>query len=199
MCGRYVFDYDYEALWNDFQLIKPEWDRIPEGEIFPTNEALVIVSEDNHPIPRLMTWGFTGYEKHQHLINARSETLLEKKRFSRLMEQQRCVVPATAFYEWEKQGTKKIRHTFASPAGIYFAGLYESAEDHDAFTIITMASAGDVAGIHDRQPVSLLKDVARRWIDPSIPAKEAYHLLTRQEPRYFLVAENKQLDFMDKL
>ncbi len=199
MCGRYVFEYDAKALNSDFKLDEPEDRNIPEGEIFPTNKALVIVSEGGRPVRRLMIWGLPGYEKHQQLINARSETLLEKKRFSKLMDGQRCVIPATAFYEWEKDGKKKIRHTFASAASIYFAGLYEAGESGTTFAIITMASDGDVAGIHDRMPVSLTKEAARKWIDPEVSAGEAYELLIRQGPKYFMVEEDRQLDFKDRL
>jgi putative SOS response-associated peptidase YedK len=42
------------------------------------------------------------------MINARAETITEKPSFKRLMQQQRCLVPADGFYEWRREGNSKV-------------------------------------------------------------------------------------------
>lgn len=196
MCGRYLLDVDFNELYQQFMLFEAQTREIPTGEVFPTNNAPVVIREGSKNILKFMNWGLPAFHNNQRLINARVETLLQKPRFSRLMNQQRCIVPATAFYEWEKRGKEKIRHTFAGAGMILFAGLYESTEAGDAFTIITMDAAGDAAKIHDRMPVALTADAARMWLDPAVGPGEAYELAMRQRPQYFMKDEDAQLTFL---
>ena len=52
--------------------------------------------------PFLMHWGFPflGKARSSQVINAKSETLTEKPMFRRLVDEHRCIIPASAFYEW---------------------------------------------------------------------------------------------------
>ena len=40
------------------------------------------------------------------MINARAETLTERPAYRGLLRAQRCIVPASGFYEWQDTGTK---------------------------------------------------------------------------------------------
>lgn len=196
MCGRFFLDVDFDELYRKFILHEPIEREIPRGEIFPTDAAPVILAPEGKSILRFMRWGLTGYGKNQRLINARSETLLEKPRFARLMDGQRCIIPASAFYEWERQGRQKIRHTFIAGSIIFFAGLYEALGETEAFTILTMPSAGDVARIHDRMPIALPDDMLQTWINPQIHPVDAYEQLMMQTPLYTMRDEGEQLKFL---
>jgi putative SOS response-associated peptidase YedK len=63
------------------------------------------------------------------MINARSETLLEKPSFKQLVGTRRCVGPAGGFYEWRREGRAKVpmwiyltnRKSFAFP-GLWTVG-----------------------------------------------------------------------------
>ena len=46
------------------------------------------------------------------LINARSETVYEKPSFKESFTQKRCLIPASGFYEWRKEGGKKQPYLF---------------------------------------------------------------------------------------
>jgi putative SOS response-associated peptidase YedK len=44
----------------------------------------------------------------QGMINARAKTLLEKPSFKQLVATRRCLVPADGFYEWRRDGNRKV-------------------------------------------------------------------------------------------
>ena len=62
------------------------------------------------------------------LINARSESILEKPSFRSAAVKRRAIVPAEGYYEWQKtEDGKKIPNYLYSPdeSLLGFAGLYE--------------------------------------------------------------------------
>jgi len=195
MCGRFLFGIALEELLGIFKIQGHKTVEMPHGEVFPSNTAPVIFVHAGTTEIALMKWGLSGYEKNQLLINARSETLLQKRRFSNLMESQRCVIPASAFYEWERKGPEKSRHTFGAEGYLMFAGLYEKTPEGNAFTILTMESSGDVAKIHGRMPIALDEPALLRWIDPGVRASEAMLLIHEQQPSYRLLDGPMQLSF----
>jgi putative SOS response-associated peptidase YedK len=78
------------------------------------------------------------------MINARAESLTEKPAFKHLVGSRRCIIPADGFYEWRKEGKRKV------PMWVYlksrepfgFAGLWDVWRKPDgkrveSFTIIT--------------------------------------------------------------
>ena len=42
------------------------------------------------------------------MINARAETLTELPSFKPLVDRRRCIIPADGFYEWRKEGKRKV-------------------------------------------------------------------------------------------
>jgi putative SOS response-associated peptidase YedK len=109
----------------------------------------------------------------QRMINARSETLLEKPSFKQLVASRRCLVPADGFYEWRRDGEHKVpmwihlksREPFAFP------GLWDCWVDRDSgsqlytFTIITTRANALVRRIHDRMPVIYDAAMGRQWLE----------------------------------
>lgn len=86
MCGRYFFDLESELLQNYYreaQKKQPEQAaKLAAGEIFPSNLVVTLrKKEENNLTPEIMKWGFTGFKKGQLMINARAETVEEKKTF----------------------------------------------------------------------------------------------------------------------
>ena len=61
-------------------------------------------------------WHRCWFHGRQQIINARAETVTEKPMFRRSIAFQRCVIPATGFYEWDAAKHKyknKLQHSIA--------------------------------------------------------------------------------------
>ena len=126
---------------------------------------------------RLMRWGLVpawvkDARKFTLLINARSETVLEKPAFKNAMKRRRVLVPADGYYEWQdKDGRKRpffIHRRDGRPVG--FAALAETwmgpnGEEFDSVAIVTTAASPDLAALHHRVPVTIAPDDFERWLD----------------------------------
>ena len=95
-------------------------------------------------------------------INARAETVPTSRMFGAAFAKRRAIVPADAFYEWQKEGDGKQPFAIAREDGqsLALAGLWEGFRWPDgtilrSFAIITTDANAEVAPIHDRMPVIL--------------------------------------------
>lgn len=188
MCGRFLSDVDLAEM-TQVILSGDEVFKSPHADVRPGDDYTVIVSEHGQHRLRTLRWGLSGKD-HRLIINARCETLRQRPTFDRLMAR-RCLVPATLFYEWEHLARMKVMHRFGrkNSGVLYLAGLY----DEESFVIITMASEGDMAKIHDRMPVALSGPDIDRWLDG--PVDRAYETLMAQHPDYQQMDETEQLRF----
>jgi putative SOS response-associated peptidase YedK len=178
MCGRFGASFQYrdiKVVWNlygDFPGFFPRYN------IAPSQDVPVIVRNEGRNGLKPMRWGLVPSwaqdpSMGQRMINARSETLLEKPSFKQLVSTRRCLVPADGFYEWRKEGRANV------PMWIYlkgqkpfaFPGLWDCWVDRDSgsklytFTIITTRANGLVRRIHDRMPVIYDAAMGRQWLD----------------------------------
>lgn len=178
MCGRYYIDEDDKAVSELIAKIAtgPEGDRLLDmklGEIYPTNTAPVLCAGG----ARLMQWGFSRYDGNGKVINARSETAMEKPMFQGSMRERRCLLPASGYYEWQRIGKEKRKHAIFMPGGgmLYMAGLFrlEKNVPLPAFVILTRDAAPEITKIHDRMPVILPPEAQAQWLSPSGDARAA--------------------------
>ena len=125
-----------------------------------------------------MQWGYTlpasGERKPRLIINARSETAAEKPLFRDSWRSRRCLVPVTAYFEWEhrtgfdgkpKTGDK-YRITPAAWERTFLAGLYRMEDGIPSFVILTRAPADNLFWMHDRMPLLLPESAVTEWISP---------------------------------
>ena len=118
MCGRYYIEIDKDELEDICNQVQKNMDaheqlsfNMDTGEIFPTNIVPIRTGMNEY---KAMKWGFPGYSGRP-IINARSETALEKPTFKKPMQTGRCLIPASAYYEWKQAGKKKIKHAISLP------------------------------------------------------------------------------------
>lgn len=142
---------------------------IKQGEIFPGDTAAVLApNRQLTPAAFAMTWGFRLERKL--VFNARSESAMDKPMFRDSYRRRRCLIPASAYIEWDHRQKKPARYLFRpeeSPM-LYMCGLYRVEDDprRPAFTILTRDASEELASIHDRMPVILPPDMAMDWLHP---------------------------------
>jgi putative SOS response-associated peptidase YedK len=174
MCGRYSL-VCIDELGNRFRVFNPMMGARSRFNVAPGNEMPVIVGGEARGLA-LMTWGlvprFTcDLSSAQRPINARAESLRESPVFRHLVRERRCLVPASGFYEWKSEGSRKIPYYFYLPDSplFAFAGLYDCWTRSDGtalstYTIITCESNTCLAGIHNRMPAILSESSEKRWV-----------------------------------
>lgn len=231
MCGRYAASASPDDLVEEFEVDEERLHEItrsvlkspqsppagtPDYNMAPTKQAPVVLTraprEDREAPPqrqlRLLTWGLVpAWAKDPkvglRMINARSETLLDKGAFAKAAVARRCLVPADGWYEWQVSPTaldakgKPRKQPFfvhrADGDRLAFAGLYEfwrdrslADDDPDAwlasFTIVTTAAEPGLDRIHDRQPVVLDRDRWADWLDPATTDPDEVRALLADAP-----------------
>ncbi len=105
------------------------------------------------------------------MINARSESVFEKRSFSRPVRHQRCVIPSTGFYEWRETPSGKMPTLFRpTDASIFrFAGVWSTWAKADGevvytTTILTTEANSVMRPFHHRMPVILNSEAANTWL-----------------------------------
>jgi putative SOS response-associated peptidase YedK len=183
MCGRYSL-VCIDDLGNRFRVHNPMIGTRSKFNVAPGNEMPVIVRGEKDEIA-LMSWGLVppaagDLKTARRLINARAESLMERSSFRPLLENGRCLVPASGFYEWKREGNRRIPFHFTlqeSPL-FAFAGLYSVTENTEGgspgtYTIITCRPNSLVVPVHHRMPAILSREDEERWLsgDPLSPGE----------------------------
>lgn len=176
MCGRFVITSAPAALRQLFGYVEqPNFP--PRYNVAPTQPIPVVLIENGVCHFRLMRWGLLptwlrdprGFAL---LINARSETVLEKPAFKHAIRRRRGLIPADGYYEWKvEDGCKQpffIHRADGAPLG--FAAVFETwagpnGEEVDTVAIVTTAAGADLAALHDRVPVTISPRDFERWLD----------------------------------
>ena len=180
MCGRFTsqakpkeIEKEFDVKVSDNELFTPRYN------IAPTQTIAAVLESDGKRIIEGLRWGLIpGWAKDQSIgskmINARAETLAEKPSFKNAFRSHRCIIPASGFYEWQKQtkGAKQPFYFRIKDKDIFgFAGLYEhwldkeTGEQIETCTIITTEANKVLEPIHERMPVILKPEDYEQWLD----------------------------------
>lgn len=190
MCGRYALEATKRQLWERYLLGEMAEEVEERAEIFPTNSTPLIMPGNELVHHR---WGFVEPFAKRPLINARAESVLEKPTFSQSFRTARCLVPATAFFEWEKVGEEKLKRKISvsdipifSMAGILKTYQDENGKPYTAFSIITTDANDQMRSIHDRMPVILEPEDEAFYLDQKADPKKVWKLLKPTEQRLLI-------------
>jgi len=195
MCGRFTLHDPSKILAETFSLrdtpaYPSRFNVAPSQEI-----AIIRQNAAGENTLDFLRWGLVphwakdkaiGYK----MINARSETVHEKPAFRHAIRYNRCIIPASGFYDWQHIGAKKQPYYFhmADNSPMAFAGLWEQWKDPGAenpletFTILTTVANELVAPVHDRMPVILHPDNYGLWLNRDIHDPEQLRHLYRPFP-----------------
>jgi putative SOS response-associated peptidase YedK len=181
VCGRFTQQRPTAEWAAMFDAEPPAEELLPTYNLAPTDEAAVVVERGERRAIRAYRWGLIpSWAKDERIaskmFNARAETLDTSGAFRESFRRRRCIVPADAFYEWQRQGGARqpfLIHR-ADGAPLALAGLWsgwhhpETEQVIRTFTIVTTAANRALAPIHDRMPVVLEPAHWARWLDPSL-------------------------------
>jgi putative SOS response-associated peptidase YedK len=194
MCGRFV---RYTPVSKAIKRFKARqaypYEPEPSYNIAPNQEIIVV---NNEAVRQLMPcrWGLIpSWSKDasigNKMINARSETVAEKRSFRYAFKKHRCLVVADGFYEWKKEERRRqpvyIRLKSAEAFG--FAGLYNtwispSGDEVCTCTIITTAANDLIHPFHDRMPVIIFEHKEDLWLDQRVEDSEMLLSLLQPYP-----------------
>ncbi|WP_057880378.1 SOS response-associated peptidase [Companilactobacillus kimchiensis] len=165
MCGRYMFQPDQNAeIKRIYDLATAAGYHPKTGEVFPTDETALIIAGERQVKVVTMKWGFPGFKEGQSIINARSETVPQKKMFVDSFLNRRCVYPTTGFFEWNK-AKQKYKFNFSNdPETLFIAGCYNYFNDMPQSILFTTEPNESMIQIHDRMPLILAKNQINAWI-----------------------------------
>lgn len=164
MCGRYYVD---EKTAKEIEKIVRNIDKklngVKMGEVQPSQNALVLTGKKPELSAEVMQWGFPRLDKKGLIINARAESVKEKRTFKDCEMQRRCIVPAAHYFEWDREKTKTVLSR--SDSGIvYMAGVYQYIQNVERFVILTTQANQSIAKIHDRMPLILDEKEIEGWV-----------------------------------
>lgn len=182
MCGRFTLTANLTEILNRFDIEEffDEENFLPNYNVAPSQLVLAIIN--NRTINKMgyLRWGLIPpWAKDMTLgskmINARSETLLEKPSFRNPFRRKRCLIIADSFYEWKRIDAKTktpMRIKLKSNDLFGMAGLWEQWKTPDGksvftCTVITTTPNELMEGIHDRMPVILKPEDEKIWLDPT--------------------------------
>ena len=193
MCGRYeiyqeIQDEQLEALIREAMRVSGKIcaNMKPSGEIRPTDIAPVIApSALNRRIGAFpMRWGFPHPTRGMLVFNTRMETAPEKDLFVSSVDERRCLIPASRYFEWKKvDAHKKVRYAIGAcdHEPLYLAGLYlRTSDEHrlPCFSILTQDAEKSIRDVHPRMPVLVPFSRAAEWLSPDTDFHEFIYNLS---------------------
>ena len=203
MCGRFRVEISPKDIIGFYRLIE-EIDKR-----YKTNQAFFTTTpQDYYPgtIAPLLTqqgieqqsWGFPLDKKL--VFNGRSESLEEKRMFQPLLDERRCAIPTTSFYEWNN----KRKFTISTGTPYFFmAGLCRTEPDEtgqlvNRFVILTTDADVDMEKIHPRMPVILDPFILKDYLDPTLSYEAIrQHMAPWNRGLRIDLAQGEQLSFLD--
>ena len=177
MCGRFAFYSPSEATTALFGA-HTDIEIAARYNIAPTQFVAAIREGDAQSRELIMLrWGLVPFWAKDpaignRMINARAETVAEKPSYREAYKKRRCLILASGFYEWRKEGEGKTPYyiTTADDSPFAFAGLWErwankeTDETLQTTTIITADANDFMESLHHRMPIILKAESANQWL-----------------------------------
>lgn len=186
MCFQTRLDKDAEKLDKKFNAIVRKLNQYRRTDLFNgfTFPETPVIAHDNRAEIDFFQWGLIPFwskddKIKQYTLNAKIETLHEKPSFRNVMNN-RCLIIADGFYEWQwldPKGKQKQKYLISLPndEAFAFAGIWSewknpvTGELLKTYSIVTTEATGVMREIHNsklRQPVILSESELRNdWLN----------------------------------
>jgi putative SOS response-associated peptidase YedK len=160
----------------------------PRYNVCPTTTVDTIIPREGGRDLVPMRWGLIPSwwskplkEMRMATFNARAETVAEKPMFRDAFKKQRCLMPASGYYEWHDTPDGKQPYYFTRRDGqvMTIAGLWSNwkdkatGEDLKSCTMVIAEPNKFVAEVHDRMPVILEMKDFEQWERGDVKDAEA--------------------------
>ena len=185
MCGRFELSTKFDKLPK---VLKQDY---PSGldskyqnqnSIKPSDPILVIKNEGRIKTT-FMSWGFISpwakdpfNKERPRPINARSETVEEKKLFRESWKYKRCLIPASGFFEKNYRIRKENYETFWL-GGIWSKWSSPNGAEIESCCVLTTEPNELVKPLHHRMPVVVPQEFEQQWTEQVKDVQELKGLL----------------------
>ncbi len=187
MCGRFSQSERVDRIAELFGA-EPE-PELPAGSynVAPTDPIVIVRETDGARRVASAAWGFRPFwlgddrRRSPGWINARAETAADSPAFGPALRATRCVIPADAFYEWDRGHRPPQPYAIGPAQGamLPLAGLWTSTDHGELVTaaILTTGPNEPMKALHHRMPVILGADDLEAWLAPDAELDEILPLL----------------------
>ncbi|WP_162826747.1 SOS response-associated peptidase [Pseudolabrys taiwanensis] len=198
--------YTWEELVRLYRLTDPYMisNLQPRYNICPTTtvDTVVEVNGNRQLVP--MRWGLIPAWWSKPLndmklatFNARAETVDTKPMFRSAFKKNRCIIPASGYYEWQTAGKQKLPWYFTPTQEpiLSIAGIWDEWTDKEtgkalkSCAMLITEPNKLAAEIHDRMPVLLQPEQFGPWLhgesgkEALLPANDNVLRKVRVSPR----------------
>jgi putative SOS response-associated peptidase YedK len=178
MCGRFTQRFTWQELADLYRLNQTPQNIRPAYNICPTDPVGVLVPGANGLSYMPMRWGLIprwwkkSLKELPATFNARLETVAEKPIFRDAYKRNRCLIPASGYFEWHTVRKEKQPYYFTPRNGsiLTFAGLWEEWRDRvnnetiASCSILITDANKFTSAIHNRMPVILEPENIGPWL-----------------------------------
>ena len=183
MCGRFTQNYSWSEIHAFLTLFGTPRNLQPRYNIAPTTPVDVVRQGPEGRELLSMRWGLVpGWWKKPlkelpASFNARAESVANKPMFREAYRRQRCIIPASGFYEWTGGKGDKQPHLFTAADGgpiLSIAGLWDqwrdpaTAETLQSCTMVVGDASSWMKTYHDRLVVLLKPEQISPWLEGSL-------------------------------
>ena len=199
MCFYYaVVKTNAKSLIKNGIIKEEQLDLFPEKQFVRGFDYpfMPVISSDKIEEIQMFRWGFvpahmSSDEKSKEFLNryntlnAKAENIFESRLFGKAVQNQRCLVLCSGFYEWrhknpgKKNSEKYPFYVTLKDDGMFvFGGIWEKFTDSETgeiihtFSIITTPANELMELVHNnkkRMPLIIEPEKALQWLDTSTP------------------------------
>lgn len=176
MCNRFSINTSLNDLWTTLSLPPKDSSTFHVCyNITPGEQVPVIHLLEKEVKVNFMEWGLIprlhSLENKIRFVNAEIENINKASFFRTIINQNRCLIPMSGFYEWDYKTVPHQPYYFYLPYRELFtiAGIWNKAkvnnEEIYTFTILTREASANVRCVHNRMPVIVTPANHQRWLE----------------------------------